>query len=222
MTVTKSLVAAALVVTVAASRASAALLITEVMSSSGSGGTADWFELTNTGPAAVSLAGFLMDDSSNSIPLAVPLVGVASLAPGESAMFLESADAAVDVPAFRTFWSGSASGLAGVQIGSYSGSGVGLSSGGDGITIFDSTGTPVAGPIAFPAATAGVSFGFNPATMTFGGLSVAGQFGASTSANALGNVGSPGTVEIPEPTTVALTTLAGLLLAAAARSARRR
>src|SRR5262249_12323945 len=50
---------------------------------------ADWFELTNTGPAAVDLTGWKMDDNSNSAGSAVPLLGISSLPAGKSAVFFE-------------------------------------------------------------------------------------------------------------------------------------
>ena len=213
MKVTLSSIALAAIASAWAANASAALLITEVMSSSGTGGTADWFELTNTRPAAVNLTGYKMDDNSNSFAAAVPMSGVATISVGESAVFVESANPAVDLPAFRAFWSG----LAGVQVGSYTGSLVGLSSSGDGVSVFDAGGATVAGPVSFGAATTGVSFGYNPNTATFGGLSVAGQFGAFVSANALANVGSPGTTGVPEPATLALT-LCGIVAIAQRRN----
>ena len=43
--------------TLAASPATAQIRITEVMSSSGTGGTADWFEVTNYGTSAVTSTG---------------------------------------------------------------------------------------------------------------------------------------------------------------------
>ena len=192
-----------------AAPAQAAVLITEAMSSSGAGGTPDWFELTNNGGTSVTLTGDKMDDGSNNFAASVSLLGVAMIGPGESVVFVETSDPATDIPAFRSFWGG-AGALAGVQVGSYSGSGVSLASGGDGLVVFDSVGGMVAGPVSFGAATSGVSFGFNSTTQTFGGLSQAGQFGAFTSADALGNVGSPGAV--PEPSTVALAGLGALAL----------
>ena len=38
--------------------------ITEVMSSSGTGGSQDWFELSNVGDASVDITGWKMDDNS--------------------------------------------------------------------------------------------------------------------------------------------------------------
>ena len=172
--------AAATAMFAVAAPAPAALVITEAMSSSGTGGTGDWFELTNTGASAVNVTGYKMDDNSFLFANAVPMAGVSSIAPGESAVFIETdttvpADQATAIAAFRTFW-GTAK-LASVQVGAYSGSGVGLSSSADGVEVFDSAGNAV-NQVSFGAATTGVSFGYNPATNTFGGLSVAGQLGA--------------------------------------------
>jgi hypothetical protein len=112
--------------------AQAVLRITEVMSSSGTGGTADWFEITNYGNAVADITGYKMDDGSFSPSSAVPLSGVTTIPPGESAIFVETAVPLTDLPAFRVFW-----GLpAAVQVGSYTGSGVSLGSGGDGVVVY--------------------------------------------------------------------------------------
>jgi Lamin Tail Domain/PEP-CTERM motif len=195
---------AVLAIGIVAKNAPAALLITETMSSSGTGGTGDWFELTNNGAAAVNITGYKMDDNSFAFASAVPMTGVTSIGPGQSAVFIETADTdptnqATAITAFRTFW-GTAK-LASVQVGAYSGSGVGLSSTADGVEVFDSAGNAV-NQVSFAVATTGVSFGYNPTTSTFGGLSAAGQFGAFLSADPLANVGSPGAV--PEPATLVL------------------
>ncbi len=182
------------------------LAITEAMSSSGTGGTADWFEITNFDSAILDLSGFKMDDNSFSASSAVALNGVASLEPGESAVFLETSNPLTDIPAFRAFWGPNA---ASIKIGSYSGSGVGLSSSGDGVAIFDASNTNVA-QVSFGAATTGVSFGYNTITSTFGQLSVDGQFGAYSSVGSPTNIGSPGL--IPEPSTYA-SLLGALVLA---------
>jgi predicted translation initiation factor SUI1 len=106
------------------------LRITEAMSSSGVGGTADWWEVTNFGGSAVDITGWKMDDSSYAFGSSVALNGVTSIGAGESVVFIETAAPLTDIPNFRTFWGGSANVAA---IGSYTGSGVSLSSAGDGI-----------------------------------------------------------------------------------------
>ncbi|HEY5332697.1 MAG TPA: SdiA-regulated domain-containing protein, partial [Solirubrobacterales bacterium] len=118
---------------------------------------ADWFELTNESPVAVSLAGWKMDDSSNAFGTAVALHGVSSIAAGESVLFLETAEGITVseegevVTKFETSWFGS-SVPAGLQVGTYHGSGVGLSTGGDAVNIFESEGNRITG-VSFGAAS---------------------------------------------------------------------
>ncbi len=136
------------------STSNAQLRITEVMSS---GGTADWFELTNLGTSPVTLTGYKMDDGSFSYANSLALNGVTSIASGESVIFGESGSATFAAD-YRTFW-----GIANtVQVGTYSGSGAGLSSNGDGVVVFDELGAEV-NRVSFGAATAGSSFfwGYN-------------------------------------------------------------
>lgn len=187
-----------------ASAAQASLVITEAhpTGSSGSVGS-DWFELTNLGAAPIDISGYRFDDNSNSFAASQPLQGVTIINPGESVIFIESAAPLTSIPLFRTKWSLSAS----VQVGSYTGSGLGLSSSADAVNVFTAGGGLVAN-VSFGAATSNVTFGFNPVTSTFGGLSVAGVFGAYESA-APAEVGSPGL--IPTPGAAALLGLAGLV-----------
>ncbi len=196
---------AALTAASLASAASAALVITEVSptGSSNSVATADWFELTNLGNAPVDITGYRIDDSSNDILLSQPLNGVTIIAPGESVIFLESAAGAV-IPAFRTYWGQ----IATVQIGFYSGGGLGLSSTADGVNIFDASSTNIAS-VSFGASTTGVSFGYNTDTLTFGALSVVGQYTARLADGAVPvSIGSPGTV--PAPAAAGLLALDGI------------
>ncbi|MEX2115104.1 MAG: lamin tail domain-containing protein [Pirellulales bacterium] len=209
---------ATLLMLVVAAPSQAAIKITEAMSSSGSGGTDDWIELTNTGGSAVDITGYKMDDGSFNAANSVLLLGVTSIAAGQSVVFLETSDPGTDIPAFRAFWDG-ANALSGVTIGSYSGSGLSFSGSGDGVIIFDSlNANAIIDQVSFGAATSGVTFGFDPNTLTFGGLSVAGQFGAFNSFDTTPlNVGSPGAV--PEPSTLVM---AGMSLVGAALVALRR
>jgi uncharacterized protein YjiK len=176
-----------------------AVKITEVSPTSSSNGTyaADWWELTNTGLSALDLTGWKMDDESDSPASAVALSGIGSLAPGQSAVFVEGD--ATKASAFKTAWFG-ASVPAGFEIGTYSDSGVGLGSGGDQVNVFDAGGDPVTG-VSFGQATTGFTFdnaaGLGstaqpPATIST--LSVAGVNGAFVAG---GETGSPGTIVQP-------------------------
>ena len=139
--------AAAVLGIMAASNASAAIIITEV-DPSGSGNSSagvDWFELTNTGTSSVSTSGWKMDDSSSSFNSAVAM-STLSIGAGESVVFLEGSSS--DVAAFQSEWNLASS----VQVGYYSGSGVGLSTSGDGVTVFNSSGVQQA-KVTFGAST---------------------------------------------------------------------
>lgn len=212
------------------------LRITEVQSNSGVGGTPDWFEVTNYGSSSVTMTGYKMDDNSFTFANAVELFGVTSLGPTESAVFLESA-AGADIAAFRTYWGNA---TLPVQIGYYAGSGVGFSSNGDGVVVFDTVGTEVTPRTSFGSALAnsGATFywAYNPAgdfvlgSQSNGAVSAVGTIPGENggisqvtylSATSLPqNTGSPGTAAVvPEPSTVALAA-AGIGLAGMA--ARRR
>ena len=217
-----------------AAPASAQLRITEVMSSSGVGGTPDWFEVTNYGLSPVTATGLKMDDNSFTFANAVDLVGISSIAAGETVVFLESA-AGADIANYQTFWGGSGSTA---QIGYYTGSGVGFSSNGDGVVVFDSLGVEVTPQTSFPAATTGSSFywSYDPTgSFVYGNASaglvstvgtIPGDNGGSSQVTYLStsalqqNIGYPGSAAVvPEPSTAVLAA-AGIGLAGLA--ARRR
>jgi VCBS repeat-containing protein len=171
--------------------------ITEVApwSSGNSPVGADWFEVTNTGSSAVDITGWKMDDNSNAFSNAVALNGVTSIAAGESVIFLEGS--AATAQAFITNWFGG-NVPAGLQVGYYSGSGVGLSTGGDAVNLYNASGV----------LQANVSFGSSPSSSLFGtfdnsaGLdnvalsatSTVGTNGAFTAANDSAEIGSPGRI----------------------------
>jgi uncharacterized protein YjiK len=192
------------ITSVSGGSAAAAVAVTEVSpwSSGSSPYAADWWELTNTGTTTVDLTGWKVDDESNSDSAAVALNGVSSLAPGHSAVFIEG-DAS-KVTAFETSWFGG-SVPAGFQIGTYSGSGVGLSTGGDQVNVFDGTGTHLNG-VAFGTSTTGQTFDNSAAlgsatgpVPTISTLSAAGVNGAFTAG---AETGSPGTAAVRTPVAV--------------------
>lgn len=206
-----TIIAGAAVLAIAATT-QANIRITEVMSSSGS--TPDWLEVTNYGSTAISLTGWKMDDGSFNFAAAVDLNGIATIGAGESVIFIESA-AGAGIPTFQTFWGS----LSNVQVGYYSGSGVGFSSGGDGACLFDASGN-ILSQVSFGAATSGASFFYGWDALgnldaNYDGLvSTVGTIGTqvtTTSADALGNVGSLGSaIGVPAPGALALLGLAGL------------
>ncbi len=169
----------------------------------------DWWELTNTGATTIDLTGWKFDDSGPTLATAVALNGVGTLAPGQSAVFLEAApaEATAKTDAFKAAWFGGTA-PAGFKIGTYSGSGVGLSTGGDQVNVFDGTGTRVTG-VAFGASTSGRTFdnaagtgGVTTPPPTISTLSTAGTNGARTVTSTTGTgseTGSPGTDPVPTP-----------------------
>ena len=180
------------------------LIVSEVApwSSGNSPVGADWFEVTNIGDAPMSIAGWKVDDSSESPVAAVPLNGVTSIAPGESVIFIETADLAGAKATFLATWFG-AEPPADLQVGSYSGSGIGLSTGGDAVNLYNSAGVLKA-RVFFAASPAGPVFstfdnaaGLNNEGITQ--LSVAGVNGAFVAASDENEIGSPGTITTPVP-----------------------
>lgn len=192
-----------------AGMAHAEVRITEVApwSSGDSPIGADWFELTNTGVSAVDLAGWSMDDNS-AIAGVAPLSGVSSIAAGSSAIFVEG-DSTTTASFINTWFGGNAP--AGFAIGTYSGKGVGLSTSGDAVNVFDAAGVLQAS-VSFGASTSGLSFdnaeGLDGGTISR--LSAVGVNGAFAALGDATEIGSPGRVAaVPEPETYALM-LAGL------------
>lgn len=203
---------AVLVITVAPAHAD--IIISEVAPYA-SGNTvyaADWFELTNTGSSAVNITGWKVDDNSNSFAASLTLRGVSSIAAGQSVIFIESNasgtnDSSIN-SGFKSAWFG-ANIPAGLVIGNYGGSGIGLSTSGDAVNIYNSGGNLITN-ISFDASTTGKSF--DNAAGLVGNvtqLSAVGINGAFTAFNGA-EIGSPGLVSaVPEPESFALM-LAGL------------
>ena len=152
-----------------ASAADTAIIVSEVApwASGNAPYGADWFELTNTTAGSISISGWRMDDNSNSFASSVALNGVSSLASGQSAIFVEGT--AATAAAFSTAWFG-ASPPSGLAVGWYSGSGVGLSTGGDAVNVFDASG----------ARQTGIAFGVSPAASPFKSFDNAAGAGSTT------------------------------------------
>jgi len=220
--------------------ASAAIVITEVDpygSNSADGYSEDWFELTNTGTTAQSIAGWTMVDnhaaSNTSTPYAagstlsignlsgsnktfgaaaLTLAGASqSLAPGQSAIFLESSASAANssaiISSFEAAWFGS-SAPANLAVGTYNdGTNYGLSQTADMVNIFNGStssaalmaSVAVGADSGTPIATFDNAAGLNNATLSQ--KSVVGVNGAFLSATGQ-EIGSPGTVSpVPLPPT---------------------
>ena len=178
--------------------AAGTLYISEVApwSSGNSPVGADWFEVTNTSSSPIDITGWKFDDSSAGFASAVALNGITTIGAGESVIFLESADPAVITAAFRTNWFG-ANPPASLQIGTYTGGGVGLSTGGDQVNLFDASGTKQVS-VSFGASTIGPFQSFNNAAglnnTAITTLSEIGANGAFAAANSTSEIGSPGTI----------------------------
>ncbi len=225
----------ALLLLAAPSVAKGQIAVTEIApwSSGDSSVAADWFELTNFGSQAVDITGWKMDDSSAAWATTVALNGITSIGAGESVIFLESSNPNT-IESFISVWF-EGNRPDGLQIGLYSGSGIGLSTGGDGVSIFSgpegleaniSFGTSVVlpnTPIEFfsTAFTFDNSVGLTGTAVT--ALSAEGINGAWTVLDGTTwLVGSPGTVTaVPEPGSLLLLGL-GATGAMAGRSRRLR
>src|SRR5262249_8016102 len=131
----------------------------------------------------------------NAFGSSVALTGVSAISPGQSAVFVEGD--ATTAAALETAWFGASVPL-GFAIGSYSGGGVGLSTGGDAVNLFDSAGNRVTG-VAFGVSTTGKTFdntaGIGSTTLPLPSvttLSAVGVNGAILAADGI-ETGSPGT-----------------------------
>ena len=173
---------------------------------------ADWFEVTNGSAASLTISGWKMDDNTNSFASSVALNGVITIGPGQSVIFLDSAAPATTIASFLSTWFG-ASPPSGLQVGTYSGAGVGLSTSGDAVNLFDGFGalqakvtfgaSPGAAPFASFDNAAGLD---NAALLALSVVGVNGAFSISPSV-AQAAVGSPGTItSSSSPTTSSATT----------------
>lgn len=212
--------------------ARAAIVITEVMSASShdtpnatitSTANDDWFELTNTGPITVSLAGWSWDDES-AIPGVAGFGSITSIGPGESIILTGEASGTAE--GWRSAWGVGDS----VQVATLTDGGFqGLSANGDKVYIFDNTNAVVTF-VSFGTATEGTTFEWDRAGNSLG-LSVVGENGAfkaasngwSTSPGPGSDIGSPGVAvaPVPEPRTVVMLTASLVLVLYGFRRSRR-
>ncbi|QDU53973.1 lamin tail domain-containing protein [Aeoliella mucimassa] len=208
----------------------AEVIITELRSKSQTN-PEDYFELTNLGDTPADITGWQFDDESADIAEAAPLMGISTIAPGESVVFFQldendplspAYDPAGEIELFRSFWGG----LPGVQVGYQGGAGLGK---GDAIVLFDSSDNLIielayglttpnethAGDWAAGNTDGSDTYENQSAVWVPGSdgefeLAAAGVYGSF--ADTSGDFGSPGIVDaaVPEP---AACVLAGLALA---------
>lgn len=160
----------------------------------------DWWELTSFESGPVSLLGWRLDDSSGRIANAYTVTNDLVILPGESVVFVER----LNFEQFQAWW-GTNELPAGLKLITYSGSGLGLSSAGDGLRLWDASATEDANTVAsvdFPAGSPGISFNYDPDTQAFGDLSVLGVHGVYQAPGSIDaelnitfpNLGSPGRI----------------------------
>lgn len=161
----------------------------------------DWFEVTSFESMAVNLTGWRVDDNSTSLTAAYTVTNELQILPGESVIFVERL-----TPEQFVAWWGTNELPAGLKIITYSGSGFGLSSGGDGVRLWDPTTANNADTVSavdFPAGTPGVTFNFDPISRVFGELSVEGVNGVYQAPGSIDrdlnltvrDIGSPGRIQ---------------------------
>ena len=175
---------------------SAQLRITEVMSNSNHSDTAangDWFEITNTGAAAVNIAGYSFDDDDRN----------AGASGGFPPYVLQSGASMVvlnDAPdtTFRSLWNLDLSirVITKSEISNFPG----LGSAGDEVNLFNNSGGLV-DRFTFGAATEGFSFAkYNDGQSVSGGLSSNNVLGAYESEDPSEDIASPGiSSDVPSP-----------------------
>lgn len=187
------------------------LVITEVCSAEStngsSGGHNDWWELSNLDTFAVDLYHYQFDDSSQLRAAAYTITNHIIIGPGESIVFVEGM-----TPKQFTKWWGAVNLKTNLQIIRYDGPNLSLSSVGDAVVLFNPGAADDSDYIAaatFGLATAGVTFGYNPDTDSFGDPTVLGQYGGFQSSES-DDLGSPGYIRTPpEPRILGFAPAAG-------------
>ena len=159
----------------------------------------DWFEVTNNGSVPVDITGWKMDDNSGSPTGAVALNAITTIDPGESVIFIETANPAAKIPEFLTNWFG-ANPPAGLKIGSYTGSGVGLSTGSDEVNLFNAT-NQLQARVLFGNSSPNAPYKTFDNTAALNNVMIAqlsevGVNGAFIALNSSTEIGSPGKFEV--------------------------
>jgi hypothetical protein len=177
------------------------LAFTEVMASVAGGsssGHTDWFELTNLDSNAVDLLSYRFSDRY-SFEVAFRITNSLIIKPGESVIFVER----LTPEEFIEWWGRDRLPLD-LKITTYSG--LGFSSSGDVINLWNSAETDPYSPVAagaFLESTPGVTLRFIPPDYYFVEDSVRGTNGAFRAANG-GDIGSPGYTTNPPPRFVSI------------------
>ncbi|WP_163398777.1 SdiA-regulated domain-containing protein [Flavobacterium fluviatile] len=175
----------------------ATISITEVApwSSSNASVGADWFEVTNNGTTDLDITGWKFDDSSKSFASALALNGITTIKAGESVIFLETtaSNNATVIADFKSVWFGTDI-PSGLQIGSYTGTGAGLSTSGDEVNLYDAS-QNIRASVSFKVSTTNVTFN-NAASLNNAEISTLSQIGINDAFSAkkdTNQIGSPGT-----------------------------
>ena len=161
------------------------LVVSEIMSGSNAlQWNADWFEIRNYGDTVVDLTGFSWDDESGISGTSVfPAISIAA---GEAIVVWN--DVAANEDSLLVSWKLTAGSVQVISTDELNGSFPSLSQNGDGVYLFDASGTDLTNSL-YLSATAGYTVEFDTTGMATG-VAVDGVNGAYTSS--LGDVGSPG------------------------------